>query len=205
MTKSTDETMNEVMAENATAEPKTTARKTASRRKAKPAVEPAAEPAAELAAAKPIAVKKRELRPDEYVTIRSGFDGKLILKSTRTGEKFIFAGFGDEHDIELQDLRKMKNTAKGLFENNWILIDDPDVIEYLGVGEYYRNALKYDEFDDIAKMSAAEIAERMKLVSAGQKETIAHHARRMVADGRIDSMKAIAALEEGLGVQLIEH
>ena len=79
------------------------------------------------------------------------------------------------------------------------------MIEYLGLTEYYKDALSYDEFDQLAEMSADEIADRMTRVSEGQKIAIAHHARRMIAEGRIDSLKAIAALEKGLGVQLIEH
>ena len=79
------------------------------------------------------------------------------------------------------------------------------MIEYLGLSEYYKNAFSYDEFDQLADMTADEIAERMTKVSEGQKIAIAHHARRMIAEGKIDSMRAITALEKGLGVQLIEH
>lgn len=155
--------------------------------------------------AKAIVVKKRTFRPDEYVTVRNGFDGKLVYKSSKTGEKFVFDRFGDEHDMEIQELKKARNDAKKFFANNWFLIDDPDVIEYLGVGEYYKHAFAYDEFEQLAEMSAEEITERMEKVSEGQKVTIAHQARKMIADGKIDSMKAITALEKGLGVQLIEH
>lgn len=154
---------------------------------------------------KPIVVKKRTFRPDEYVTVRNGFDGKLVYKSSKTGEKYVFDHFGDEHDIEIQELKKARNDAKKFFENNWFLIDDPDVVEYLGVGEYYKNAFSYGEFEQLAEMSAEEIAERMEKISEGQKVTIAHQARKMIAEGKIDSMKAITALEKGLGVQLIEH
>lgn len=154
---------------------------------------------------KEIVVKKRTFRPDEYVTVRNGFDGKLVYRSSKSGEKYVFGKFGDEHDIEIQELKKARNDAKKFFENNWFLIDDPDVIEYLGIGEYYKNAFSYDDFDQLTAMSADEIAERMKKVSDGQKVAIAHHARRLIAEGKIDSMKAILALEKGLGVQLIEH
>jgi hypothetical protein len=154
---------------------------------------------------KPVVVKKRTFKPDDYVTVRNGFDGRLVYKSSKTGEKFVFERFGDEHDMEIQELKKARNDAKKFFANNWFLIDDPEVIEYLGLSEYYKNAFSYDEFDQLADMTADEIAERMTKVSEGQKIAIAHHARRMIAEGKIDSMRAITALEKGLGVQLIEH
>lgn len=175
---------------------KPTARKPVAPRK--PAAPKAAEP-------QEIVVKKRTFRPDEYVTVRNGFDGKLVYKSSKTGEKYVFDRFGDEHDMEIQELKKARNDAKKFFANNWFLLDDPDVIEYLGVGEYYKNAFSYDDFDKLTEMSADEISERMAKVSEGQKVSIAHQARKMIAEGKIDSMKAITALEKGLGVQLIEH
>lgn len=195
--------MAENITEKAATPRKTAARKPAVRKKAEPAAV-APEKAAEQAAAKP-AAKRREFRPDEYVTVRSGYNGRLVYKSSKTGEKFVFESFGSEHDMELQELRKAKNEYKGFFKNNWFLIDDPEVIDYLGVREYYKNALSYEEFDSIADMTAEEISARMALVSEGQKISIAHYVRKMIADGRIDSMKAITALEKGLGVQLIEH
>lgn len=182
-----------------------TEKKPAARKPATPRKRSAALKSTENKPAEKPVVHKRELRPDDYVTVKNGYDGRLIYKSSKTGEKFEFERFGDEHDMELQELKKAKNDAKAFFRNNWFLIEDPDVIEYLGIGEYYKNALKYDEFSELANMTADEISERMKKVSEGQKVTIAHHARRMIANGEIDSLKAISALEEGLGVQLIEH
>lgn len=41
-------------------------------------------------------------------------------------------------------------------------------------------------------------------MSAGQKKSIAYRAIEMIADGEIDSRKTIAALEEALGIELIE-
>ena len=192
-----------------------TAKKPRAPRKTAVKKEPAAEvkePKTEPKAAKtapeanePIAVKKRTFKPDDYVTVRNGFQGKLVYKSSKTGEKYVFDHFGDEHDMEIQELKKARNDSKKFFQRNWFLIDDPEVIEYLELTEYYKNALAYDEFDRIAEMTADEIEERMSRVSDGQKTAVAFHARKLIADGKIDSMKAIAALEKGLGVQLIEH
>lgn len=192
-----------------------TAKKPRAPRKTAAKKEPAAEVKEQKAAPKatksapqeerPIAVKKRTFKPDDYVTVRNGFQGKLVYKSSKTGEKYVFDHFGDEHDMEIQELKKARNDSKKFFLKNWFLIDDPEVIEYLGLTEYYRNALSYEDFDRIAEMTADEITERMSKVSEGQKTAVAYHARKLIADGKIDSMKAITALEKGLGVQLIEH
>ena len=63
-------------------------------------------------------VKPKKLDPNMYVTVRNGYPGLLLYKSSKTGEKFLFHSFGDEHEIELQELKKAKNDQKAFFENN---------------------------------------------------------------------------------------
>lgn len=149
-------------------------------------------------------IKPKKLDLNMYVTVRNGFPGLLVYVSKRTGETFLFEGFGTEHEMELQELKSCKNNSKGFFENNWFLIDDPEVIEFLGVGEYYRNAFSYAEFEAMADMTADEIAEKMKHISPGQKLAVTRYAARLIREGRIDSLKVIKTLEDGLGVQLTE-
>lgn len=150
-------------------------------------------------------IQVRELDPNEFVTVRNGFNGKLIYCSKRTQEEFVWPAFGDEQDIQLQELKNAKNTAKAFFENNWFLFDDPAVIEYLGVSRFYQNALTYDNFDDLFDMSPEEIERKVALLSDGQKLSVRYRARQLIEEGAIDSRKVITALEDSLGVELIER
>lgn len=154
---------------------------------------------------KVIAEEPRVFEPTDYVTIRNGFNGTLVYISKRTGEEYIWPEFGSEQDIEIQELKNAKNTAKGFFENNWFLIDDVDVIRFLGVERYYQNALDFDSFDEIFTMSPSQIAERISKLSDGQRESVRYRARQLIQDGVIDSRKVVSALEASLGVKLIEH
>ena len=155
-------------------------------------------------ARKSVTVKPKKLDPEMYVTVRNGFPGLLVYKSSKTGEKYVFDRFGDEHEISLQELKKAKNDSKAFFENNWFLIDDPEVIEYLGLTQYYKNAFSYDDFEELTKMTADEVREKMQHISNGQKAAVARYARQLIAEERIDSLKVITALEDGLGVQLTD-
>lgn len=150
-------------------------------------------------------VKEEFLSLTSYVTVRNGFNGKLIYKSRKTGEKYVWSEFGAEQDMELAELKNAKNSSKAFFENNWFLFDDPAVISFLGVDRLYKNALNFDEFDDLFKMKPAEIKSRISLLSEGQKYSVRYRARQMIADGAIDSIKIINALEEALGTELIER
>ncbi len=148
----------------------------------------------------------KEIDLNQLIPVYNGFNGKLIYKSSRTGEAFRWPEFGSEQEIELRELRNAKNTGKTYFENNWFMFNEEDkwVIDYLGVGRYYKYAINIDEFDEVFGKSADEIEKIVSKLSNGQKKSLSYRARQFVADGTIDSRKVIAALEKSLGVELIE-
>jgi len=150
-------------------------------------------------------VKQTDLDPNMYVPVRNGFNGKLIYKSTKTGERYVWERFGEEQDMELRELRAAKTSYKAFFENNWFMIDDPEVIAYLGVERFYENALKYDEFATLFEKSPEEIENKLNALSKGQKASVAYMARRMIRDGGIDSIKVINTIEKTLNIVLIER
>ena len=148
----------------------------------------------------------KEIDLHQYITVVNGFHGMLIYKSSRTGEVFMWNEFGAEQEMELQELRNARNTEKNFFINNWFMFDDEFkwVIDYLGMGKYYRYALNVDGFDELFKKTPTEIKRVIKEMSDGQKNSLAYRAMDLIASGEIDSRRVIAALEDALGVDLIE-
>lgn len=148
---------------------------------------------------------KESLGLHDYVTVRNGFNGKLVYKSKRTGERLVWDDFGSEQEMELQELKNAKNSSRAFFENNWFMIDDPEVIAFLGVERCYKNSLSYDEFDTLFEMSSDKIKERVSMLPSGQKTSLIYRAKQKIEEGEIDSLRVINALEESLGVELIER
>lgn len=163
------------------------------------------EPEVKDAVVEPIKKAPVELDPHMYVEVRNGFAGTLIYKSKKTGEEYIFEQLGDVQEIELQELKSAKVTAKQYFANNWFLIEDQDVIDYLGVGEFYKDSLKYDEYYSLFKMRPDDLIDRIRTISDGQKKSIAYLAMNMCNAGRIDSNRVIHALEDELNIHLTER
>lgn len=149
----------------------------------------------------------KEVDPTQYITVLNGYQGCLTYKSSRTGEVFKWKEFGAEQEMELRELRNAKNTYKKYFEKNWFMFSDEFawVIDYLGVGQYYKNAISIDEFDDIFQKSPDDLKKIIEGLSDGQKKAVAFRAKTLIADEVIDSNKVIRALEEILGVELIER
>lgn len=166
------------------------------------AAKPQTEPIETIESTEPIIPKS--IDPDQYVTVRNGFQGRLIYKSSRTGELFIWDGFGTEQEMTLRELHNAKNTSKKFFINNWFMFDEGWIIDYLGVKHFYKNSISIDNFNDIFKKAPTELREVIQKLSDGQKKSVAYRASELIASGEIDSRKIIATLEDALGVDLIE-
>lgn len=148
---------------------------------------------------------KKNLDPHTIVPVKNGFQGILVYISRKTGERFIWNAFGDEEELELSELKSAKNSCKKFFINNWFLIDDPEILEYLGVAQYYKYALNYEGFEELFTKTPKQIKDTIAKLSAGQKKTLSYRCKQLIEDGTIDSIKIINALEDSLGIELIER
>ena len=183
-----DKTETQVVEQNAVTESvaaETPKRKTRTRKAAEKTVKP---------------IVPKDIDPEQYVTVRNGFQGRLVYVSKHTGERFVWDRFGAEQEMELRELKNAKNSYKKFFENNWFMFDEDWIVDYLGVQRFYRNAVRIEDFDEIFQKDAETISQIVGGMSDGQKKSVAYRARVLIADGAIDSNKAIVALEESLGV-----
>lgn len=146
----------------------------------------------------------KDIDLNQYITVRNGFHGKLVYKSSRTGEKFVWDEYGSEQEMELKELRNAKNSSKRFFTDNWFMFDEDWVIDYLGMRQYYKNAISIEDFDKLFKKSPTEIKKAIGEMSHGQKRSVIYRAGELITSGEIDSRKVISALEDALGVELIE-
>lgn len=186
-----------------TASGKTTTR--ARKTTAAPVAADVAANAASVEAKKPTFRVKKDLNPTMIVTVKNGFNGTLVYRSKRTGEVFVWDSFGSEQEMELQDLKAAKNSYKAFFINNWFLFDDPEIVEWLGMEQYYKHALNTESFNELFVSTPEEIEETISKLSDGQKKSVAFRAKQLIRDGKIDSIKVINALEKSLSIDLIER
>lgn len=168
------------------------------------AAKEASQPVVETANEKRVFVPK-EIDPHQIVTVRNGFQGRLVYKSRKTGERFVWEAFGAEQDMEIGELRNAKSSNKKYFINNWFMFDEPWIPDYIGMAQYYKFAIPIADFDKFFEKSATELEKAVAKLSDGQKQSVAYRAKQLIADGTIDSNKAIASLEKSLGIELVEH
>lgn len=146
----------------------------------------------------------KDVDPTQYVVVRNGFQGRLVYRSRKTGEMFVWDEFGAEQEMELRELRNAKNSYKKFFVDNWFMFDEDWIIDYLGVRQYYKNAIPIDSFDEVFALKPAALKKTISGLSDGQKKSIAYRAKELIAKKKIDSLSVISTLESALNIELIE-
>lgn len=162
-------------------------------------------PAAEVSETTKKSVVPKEIDPNQIITVRNGFQGRLVYKSKRTGERWSWESFGAEQDMELSELKNARNSNKKYFINNWFMFDEDWVIDYLGMRQYYKNSLNIQDFDQLFKKPVGEIEDIISKLSEGQRKSVAYRAKQLIAEEEIDSNRVINTLEKCLGVELVER
>lgn len=162
-------------------------------------------PAAEVSETTKKPVVPKEIDPNQIITVRNGFQGRLVYKSKRTGERWSWESFGAEQDMELSELKNARNSNKKYFINNWFMFDEDWVIDYLGMRQYYKNSLNIQDFDQLFKKHVGEIEDIISKLSEGQRKSVAYRAKQLIAEEEIDSNRVINTLEKCLGVELVER
>lgn len=162
-------------------------------------------PAAEVSETTKKPVVPKEIDPNQIITVRNGFQGRLVYKSKRTGERWSWESFGAEQDMELSELKNARNSNKKYFINNWFMFDEDWVIDYLGMRQYYKNSLNIQDFDQLFKKPVSEIEDIISKLSEGQRKSVAYRAKQLIAEEEIDSNRVINTLEKCLGVELVER
>lgn len=168
--------------------------------------ETVSKPEDKVAAPTKTAVRKaNKIDPDDYVTVRSNVMGILTYISSRQmGYNVTWEQFGDEEEIKFGELQAMRNSQRRFFVDNWVYIDDPEVLKALGVEKYYTNAVNADNVDLLFAAAPEHIEKRVSAMSGSMKDTVKRLALEKYHSGELDSIKKIRALERALDFKFEE-
>lgn len=150
----------------------------------------------------PARPKKRvEINRDDLIVCRTT-QTNLVYISKRTSEKFEWAEFGDVQYITLGELISMKSTQPRFLKEGWLIVDDEEAIEQLGLAKMYGNIFEIDDIAEFLEKDEYEIERILTNMPRGFKNSIAQFAREKVESGELDSRGKIKLLERLLDVDL---
>lgn len=190
-----------------TEEKKTVARKTAPKKvvttKAKEAaIETETVEKGETKPIEPKREKRIEIDRNEMVPCRSTVHGDLIYKSYRTRAKYIWEEFGATLYLEMGELQDMNGSQRKYLHDGYIIVDDTEAAEYLGLTKVYDQIAHIDSLEELFAKSAEDLLVILPKLPVGMKNNIATKARELIEDGSLDSLGKIRAVESVLKVDL---
>lgn len=188
---------------------KTTTRATSSRTTAKAKAEPVVEeivehPVVDTApVAKPEPAKKevRQFNQNDLILCRSVTAGWLGV-SGKSGQYYVFENFGDECEIEYQDLFALKSRHSNYIYAPLFVIEDDELLEnprWADVSKFYNEKVFNEDIDEILNLPIASFENALKRLPKGLLKALQVNVAEKIEDGTFDSLKKIKAIDDVCG------
>lgn len=150
--------------------------------------------------------KKRKSAPkidlSEMIPVRSIVFGKLVYVSKKTGIKFIWENKGDEEYIEFGELMTMKASSPKFLKSPFLIVDDEDAVEKLGLTKMYEENSMVDDLDGFFALPLSEMEEKIEKFPKGFRDVITSTANQKIKSGELYDIRKIRFLEDKLKVDL---
>lgn len=157
---------------------------------------------APVAPTKPAPKAKPQIDLKMMVPVRNITNGSLTYVSRKTGNEAHWSEFGDVEYFEVAELQTMKTSQPRFFNEPWVMIDDEDVVDYLGLRHMYDRIIADHEIATFFYNPVEEIIAKLQKAPNGTRDLVASKAREMVENGSLDSIRVIRALEKELTIDL---
>lgn len=209
------------MAEEKKATPKKTTKKTTTTKKAEPKVEKkeeidyesiinqlqeqiklmqeqmsvkADEPVEKWTKAKLYTIK------DEFVEVRSVYDGGVTYDSPKTKISYFWTNKGDIEVMTIEEVLTMNSTRPKCLSVPWLAVNDPRVIEGLGLGKVVDMIEKIEDTDALIEMDLNELEELIKSLNTEQKNNLRDEIAKKIEANEIDSYVVVVTLKRLLEI-----
>lgn len=149
---------------------------------------------------------KKQYDLHDMVTVRNMTAGSLIYKSNRNlGYIVEWSGYNDEQPMEVLELKNMLASQRRFFEKNWVWIDDPTLIEELGLSKFYKHMLSPEQVDALFEEDADTMVRCISELSSDMQDTVRVVAKEKIANGEITSYTVIQTLQKYFGESLTDE
>lgn len=140
---------------------------------------------------------KRTHEKDELIRCRSITPGELGLVGKKTGILYKWVNIGEEIEVEYQDLVAARLTHSQILFSPNIIIEDNDIVdEWKDIKKLYDSMYEQKDLEDILKLSPTQIKNVIKQLPDGAKAALKVLAATNIQNGKLDSIKRVAALDE---------
>lgn len=162
------------------------------------------EPENDKSIEKPKKITKSYLRTikDKEIVVKS-IVGVVSFKSPKTNTLYKWTGIGDEEVLTIDEILTMDSKSRRFLNTPWLVIDDKDVIEGLGLTDLYKIIEKIENVDSLLEMNFDEIENIINKAPYEYQRTLSSVIFNKINNNEIRDIMLIRKLEEILGTTLL--
>ncbi|WP_336764970.1 hypothetical protein [Paenibacillus sp. USHLN196] len=150
-----------------------------------------------------MATRKKTIEDNTSVKVVSQYDGVLVYKCPKTGERFLFNEFGVSDSMTVAQLRTMSAQHQRFFKDGWLKVEDDEVVQHLKLEKHAKKIITKDDCVELLKENPELIEEILsKLENDQSRQNAFRYAQNEYVNGRLRDHFVIKAIEKGLGKQL---
>lgn len=137
---------------------------------------------------------------DEFVEVRSVYDGGVTYDSPKTKISYFWTNKGDIEVMTIEEVLTMNSTRPKCLSVPWLAVNDSRVIEGLGLGKVVDMIEKIENTDALIEMDLNELEELIKSLNQEQKNNLRDEIAKKIEANEIDSYVVVVTLKRLLEI-----
>lgn len=137
---------------------------------------------------------------DEFVEVRSVYDGGVTYDSPKTKISYFWTNKGDIEVMTIEEVLTMNSTRPKCLSVPWLAVNDQRVIEGLGLGKVVDMIEKIENTDALIEMDLNELEELIKSLNQEQKNNLRDEIAKKIEANEIDSYVVVVTLKRLLEI-----
>ena len=137
---------------------------------------------------------------DEFVEVRSVYDGGVTYDSPKTKISYFWTNKGDIEVMTIEEVLTMNSTRPKCLSVPWLAVNDPRVIEGLGLGKVVDMIEKIEDTDALIEMDLNELEGLIKSLNTEQKNNLRDEIAKKIEANEIDSYVVVVTLKRLLEI-----
>lgn len=149
-------------------------------------------------------IPKKKRDAEDWIPCKSICVGRTFFIGPKSEAPYEFGYKGEVVDVEYRDIVAAIHHNSSIFFKPFIMIEDQDVVdEFPKLKKLYESLYDVGEIEDIFKLRPTQMLKKLKELPAGYVDSVKNTAATMIADGSLDSVKTIQALDDFFGTKLM--
>ena len=144
---------------------------------------------------------QRQFNQNDLILCRSVTAGWLGV-SGKSGQYYVFENFGDECEIEYQDLFALKSRHSNYIYAPLFVIEDEELLSnprWADISKFYDDEVFNKDVDEVLNLPVSNFKKALSQLPKGLAKTLQVKVAEKIEDGTFDSLQKIKIIDEVYG------